>query len=185
MLALYLSLLDTQEQQDKFEFIYNQYKGLMFHVAFSVANDYFLAEDIVHETFLHLIRILDDVRIDDKRETGKFLKVITHNQAVDQLRKLHKTQAFSNEALEFKMTDSIPDPETVAIDRDAFERLIALVGKMEEIYRVPLSLRVQGYSVAEIAEMLQINPQTIKVRLHRARKILTAELEAESNGNKK
>lgn len=144
MLAIYLSLLDTEEQRDKFEYIYNQYKGLMFHVAFSVTNDHFLAEDIVHETFLNLIRIIDEVRIDDEKETGKFLKVITHNQAVDQLRKLHKTQAFSNDALEFKMTDSIPDPETVVIDKDGFDRLTTFVGKMEELYRVPLSLRVQA-----------------------------------------
>lgn len=111
--------------------------------------------------------------------------MITHNQAIDQLRKLHKTQAFSNDALEFKMADSIPDPETVVIDKEGFDRLIAFVGKMEELYRVPLSLRVQGYKVSEIAEILDINPQTIKVRLHRARKILIAELGAESNGNKK
>ncbi len=182
MLAMYLSLLDTQAQRDKFERLYAQYKGLMFHVAFSVTNDHFSAEDIVHETFLNLIRIIDDIRIDDERETGKFLKVITHNLAVDHLRRRSKTQAWSNDALEFKATDSFPDPETVTIDKDDLERLISRIDQMEDIYRAPLFLRAQGYKVTEIAKILQINPQTVKVRLHRARKILLTELEAQANG---
>ncbi len=183
MLAIYLSLLDTQEQQDKFEYLYNRYKGLMFYVAFSVANDHFLAEDIVHEAFLRLGRIIDDVRLDDERETKRFLKVTTHNLAIDQLRKLHNTQSWSNDALEFKMDeDTVPDPETVVIDQDAFERLISRVGSMDEIYRTPLSLRIQGYKILEIADLLEINPQTVKVRLYRARKILIAEMEGESDG---
>lgn len=32
MLALYISLLDTEEQISKFEHIYTKYRGLMFYI---------------------------------------------------------------------------------------------------------------------------------------------------------
>ena len=185
MLVMYLSLLDTEEQRDKFEYIYNLYKGMMYNIAFSVAKDHFIAEDIVHETFLNLIRIIDDVRIDSERETGKFLKIITHNQAVDHIRKLDRSQTWNNEALEFKMKGTTSDPESIVIERSSLDRLVSLVSEMDALYRTPLVLRVQGYKISEIANILDAKPQTIKVRLHRARKMLLAELEEKPHGNEK
>lgn len=185
MLVMYLSLLDTEEQRDKFEYIYNLYKGMMYNVAFSVAKDHFLAEDIVHETFLSLIRIIDDVRIDSQKETGKFLKIVTHNQAVDHIRKLDRSQTWNNEALEFKMNETASNPESVVIERSRLNRLVTLVSEMDTLYRTPLALRVRGYKISEIADILNAKPQTIKVRLHRARKMLLAELEEKPHGNEK
>lgn len=62
MLALYISLLDTEEQISKFEHIYTKYRGLMFYTAKGVLQDSYLAEDAVHETFLDIIRIIDSIR---------------------------------------------------------------------------------------------------------------------------
>lgn len=45
MLALYISLLDTEEQISKFEHIYTKYRGLMFYTAKGVLQDSYLAED--------------------------------------------------------------------------------------------------------------------------------------------
>ena len=59
MLALYISLLDTEDQISKFEHIYTKYRGLIFYTAKGVLQDSYLAEDAVHETFLDIIRIID------------------------------------------------------------------------------------------------------------------------------
>lgn len=184
MLAMYLSLLDTEAQRDKFERLYHRYAGLMYQTAFSVVKDHFLAEDIVHETFLILIRIIDEVRTDDPRETARFLKVMTHNQAIDHLRKLNKTQPWSNEALEYKADETQVDPASVVINAETFDQLVARVERMDEMYRVPLELRMQGYKITQIADFLKMNPQTVKVRLYRARKMLLQQLEDKTHGNK-
>lgn len=184
MLAMYLSLLETEAQRDKFERLYHQYAGLMYQAAFSVVKDHFLAEDIVHETFLILIRIIDEVRTDDPRETARFLKVMTHNQAIDHLRKLNKTQPWSNDALDYKADEMQADPATVVINAETFDRLVACVEGMDEMYRMPLELRMQGYKITQIAEFLEMNPQTVKVRLYRARKMLLGQLEDGTHGNK-
>ena len=87
MLALYISLLDTEEQISKFEHIYTKYRGLMFYTAKGVLQDSYLAEDAVHETFLDIIRIIDSIRANNEKELSQFLRVLTHHKAVDMVRK--------------------------------------------------------------------------------------------------
>ena len=82
MLALYISLLDTEEQISKFEHIYTKYRGLMFYTAKGVLQDSYLAEDAVHETFLDIIRIIDSIRANNEKELSQFLRVLTHHKAV-------------------------------------------------------------------------------------------------------
>lgn len=117
MLAIYLSLLETEAQRDKFEWLYQRYAGLLYQVAFSVVKEHFLAED-------------------------------------------------------------------VAISEESFERLVNCVKSMDELYRAPLELRMQGYKITQIAKFLEMNPQTVKVRLYRARKMLLQQLEDEPHGSK-
>ena len=87
MLALYISLLDTEEQISKFEHIYTKYRGLMFYTAKGVLQDSYLAEDAVHETFLDIILIIDSIRANNEKELSQFLRVLTHHKAVDMVRK--------------------------------------------------------------------------------------------------
>lgn len=109
---------------------------------------------------------------------------MTHNQAIDHLRKLNKTQPWSNEALEYKADETQVDPASVVINAETFDQLVARVERMDEMYRVPLELRMQGYKITQIADFLKMNPQTVKVRLYRARKMLLQQLEDKTHGNK-
>ena len=48
--------------------------------------------------------------------------------------------------------------------------------QMDDKYRDPLDLRMMGYSIQEIAEILEITPQNAKVR---ARQMILKEMEAQ------
>ena len=56
--------------------------------------------------------------------------------------------------------------------------LLRVLFSLEEKYRLPLQLRyIEGYSVAEIAEMLKISESNVKARLKRGRDKLKSILE--------
>jgi len=56
-------------------------------------------------------------------------------------------------------------------------RLVAALGELPAIYRVPVILRdVRGLSTEEASAVLRIKPQTLKSRLHRGRLILRDQL---------
>lgn len=49
---MYMAMLETAEQKDKIAYIYENYAGMMYHVAIGVVGEHYLAEDAVHETFM-------------------------------------------------------------------------------------------------------------------------------------
>lgn len=181
MLALYISLLDTEEQISKFEHIYTKYKGLMFYTANGVLHDPYLAEDAVHETFLDIIRIIDSIRANNEKELTQFLKTLTHHKAVDIIRKYSSQKKSDTEIETLETIKSDVNAETIVIDKIDYENMLLLVQSMDEKYKTPLLLKVQGYKISEIAEILNISPGNVKVRLRRARKVILSGLEEKGN----
>ncbi len=60
-MLVYLSMIDTPEDRDKFERIYIQYRNLMYHVAYGILGNHFDAEDAVHQAFVAIIRNLQKI----------------------------------------------------------------------------------------------------------------------------
>ena len=165
MLALYISLLDTEEQISKFEHIYTKYRGLMFYTAKGVLQDPYLAEDAVHETFLDIIRIIDSIRANNEKELSQFLRVMTHHKSVDMVRRCNRQRKSDAEIENLVLSKSDVNAETIVLDKIDFEKMLLLVQSMNENYKTPLLLKVQGYKVSEIADFLNISPENVKVRL--------------------
>ena len=124
MLALYISLLDTEEQISKFEHIYTKYKGLMFYTANGVLHDSYLAEDAVHETFLDIIRIIDSIRANNEKELSQFLKTLTHHKAVDIIRKCSSQKKSDTEIETLETIKSDVNAETIVIDKIDYENIL-------------------------------------------------------------
>lgn len=143
MLWMYMAMLETAEQKDKIAYIYENYAGMMYHVAIGVVGEHYLAEDVVHETFLRLIRIIDEVETDGTKKLKRFLVLLTHSKAVDAVRKLNKMKPTSDDELaNHPTTENVP--EDVALNAIAFEELVAFVKQMDDKYRAPLDLRMMG-----------------------------------------
>lgn len=124
MLALYISLLDTEEQISKFEHIYTKYRGLMFYTAKGVLQDSYLAEDAVHETFLDIIRIIDSIRANNEKELSQFLRVMTHHKSVDMVRRCNRQRKSDAEIENFVLSKSDVNAETIVLDKIDFENMV-------------------------------------------------------------
>lgn len=177
MLAFYLALLETADQKEKIEKIYTHYRGVMFHVALKTLNDQYLAEDAVHETFIDLIRIVDDVRVNNKQELIHFLKILTYHESVNMVRKYGKHKKAEDE-LDAAFS-ALPEcnVETVVFGKIAYENMVRVVRDMDEKYKTPLILKIEGYKISEISNILQLTEGVVKVRLYRARRMILSGLE--------
>ena len=153
----------------------------MFYTANGVLHDHYLAEDAVHETFLDIIRIIDSIRANNEKELSQFLKTLTHHKAVDIIRKCSSQKKSDTEIETLEAIKSDVNAETIVIDKIDYENMLLLVQSMDEKYKTPLLLKVQGYKISEIAEILNISPGNVKVRLHRARKVILSGLEEKGN----
>ena len=50
MLSLYLAVLDDQSKEEQFIDVYNTYKRLVYHTAYKIMGDSYLAEDVADFT---------------------------------------------------------------------------------------------------------------------------------------
>ncbi len=134
------------------------------------------AEDVIQEAFLRLWKFPGRI------ESGKipaWLRRVVHNLCIDQTRR-RKTQAKhlgrpDPYALECLAAGPERRPDELSAEQD--ELLAAMEALAPETRSILVMHYFQGMKLVEIAEVLDLNPSTVKVRIHRARRSLRRELE--------
>ena len=173
MIIIYLSAIEDEKEKSKFMKLYDKYSGLMYYTARQLTNDESKVADIVHETFMHIINRLDIIRTENDNETAALIYKMTCYCGVDYLRK-EKNILLLDDIQEFQ-EDIVR--ETTVVETVYIKEIMRIIKEMDEMYSVPLKLKVDGYKIEEIANLLGISKENVKVRIHRARKIVKDRLE--------
>ena len=105
-MLIFLTLVDTQEEKDKFTALYEKYRYFMWYLANQILNDYQLAEDAVQDSFLVLTKHLNKVDSVDSPQTKRYLATIAKSRAIDILRKKGRLEDPSSEVPETDSADS-------------------------------------------------------------------------------
>lgn len=168
MLAIYLTMVDNQEDKDKFQKIYNQYDALLHTIALEILHDQQLSEDAVQECYLKVINNLQKINESICPQTKNFLVIIIKNVSIDILRAQNKNQTISVEEI-----DDIPESSNKINSTVDFEQLVELIRGLPDIYKDVIFLKYNhNYSNTEIAKILGISHDTVKKRLQRARNLI-------------
>ena len=172
MLAMYLAVLDDQSSEEQFIDVYNTYKRLVYHTAYKIMGDSYLAEDVLQEVFLYVAKNFSKIHQENCHELAAYLVSCSRSRAYDMLRKCRE------ELLEEipDALDAAPLPDDAAVSTDNIEQLTKLIGQMKPMYRDPLRLLAMGYTNREIAESLGLTDEIVRIRIFRGRKLLWKEL---------
>jgi RNA polymerase sigma-70 factor (ECF subfamily) len=82
------------------------------------------------------------------------------------------------EIIQFPLTSKADDPEQTMAQRQILQLVEQATDKLPEVYRIVFITRViEGMSVEETAEILGLRPETVKTRLHRARRLVREQLD--------
>ena len=174
MLGAYLAMLDTPEEESKFEELYNQFKPTLITVAYNILNDMNLAEDAVHEAFLSLARNMDKISNRKCIQIRNYLIIIVRNFSYRIYNKRKK------EICEDEIDENIPDLQNVEIDieeKAEQQKLMELIKTLDEKYADVLILKYfYDLPDKEIARSLGISLENAKIRLHRGKAMLKSKL---------
>lgn len=166
----------TEEDRDKFEYIYSKYKNLLLLKAYGVLNDYMLAEDAVSEALLRIYKNLGKIDDPASKQSISFVVTIVKNVALTMLQKKIKNTA---EELVVEPGDGFELEEHVVSALSEAE-IYNVVGELGEEYKSVFLLKyAYDMSNKEIASMLDIAPNHVGVLLFRAKKKLAAMLKAQ------
>ena len=173
-MLIYLSLLNTEEEKNKFEQIYSQYRLTMFYVAKSILKDDFLSEDAVHDAFINIAKSLDNISDAVSIRTKGYVVIIVRNICFNILKKQKQIVEIDdfdeNISYDLCLEDEV-------LSKLSFDSIIEQIMELPEIYKDVLYLSyVEDLSVQEISELFNIPDETVKKRLQRGRKKLSEKI---------
>lgn len=148
------------------------------------------AEDLVQDLLIRLYPRLDDLRGLDRIRPWA-LRVM-YRIFVDQLRRERSSpvqlagdagEPDDDEADDPFADAGSADPADLLEQQLTQERVVAAWGRLVEEHRTVLSMHdIEGYSLVDLAEMMDVPVGTLKSRLHRARARLRELLQTERSG---
>ncbi|ABE54807.1 RNA polymerase, sigma-24 subunit, ECF subfamily [Shewanella denitrificans OS217] len=171
---------DMLTKQRRYDSLVRALHTDLFRYAYWLCGNRHIAEDITQETFLRAWRSLDSLK-DDKAAKAWLITILRRENARRFERKQFDYSDVEQDTLEDHLSSSTEDKtEQYWLRRQ--------IGKLEMEYREPLLLQlIGGFSGDEIANLLELNRNTVMTRLFRARNQLKDALDApdvrgQSNG---
>ncbi|MEK1886440.1 MAG: RNA polymerase sigma factor [Phyllobacterium sp.] len=168
---------------DAFRAIMRAHNRQLYRIARGIVRNDAEAEDIVQEAYVRAFAHLDSFRGDSSLAT--WLSRIVINEALGRLRKQRRTTAVAARCVEDTKVIQFPlratdDPERTMAQRQLLQLVEKATDKLPNTYRIVFVARViEGLSIDETARLLDIRPQTVKTRLHRARRLVRKQLDEE------
>lgn len=176
-----LIALALEGNQAAIRAIVRRHNSRLHGVARSVVRDQAEAEDVVQEAYLRAFSHLASFRGASSLST--WLTRITLNEAMGRVRRRSPAMVAVREDLDVvRDEDAVallpfgrppPTPEAMLEERQLRDLLDKAVHDLPEPFRCVFVLRnVEDLSIDDIARRLSLKPQTVKTRLHRARRLL-------------
>jgi len=142
------------------------------------------AEDVVQETYVRAFTHLAEFRGESSLST--WLSRIAMNEALGRLRRERPSVELSSlpqgaleaQIIQFPLMSAADDPEKTMAQREIQHVVEGAIDELPEPFRIVFITRViEGMNVEETAEILDLKPETVKTRLHRARAMLRDNVE--------
>ena len=170
MLAFFLTMLESDEERQRFVLIYEQYHERMEHVALRILEKQHDAEDAVQNAFLQVIHHFEKISTIPCEELPFWLISIVKNEALMILRK-------NRNIVPLEDWDGF---EKSISDTSEYIALVELFRQLPETYRAVLEMKILiGYTDKEIASRLGISETAVSSRASRGRSLLRKLVEGE------
>ena len=170
--------------REAFRHIMQRCNQRLFRVARAVIGEDSEAEDVLQESYMRAYHKLSSFRGDSTLLT--WLTSIVLNEARGRLRKRHTMVGLeqvdaavddTHQIIQFPSKFGSEDPAVSAARAQIRHLLEHAIDELPDSFRTVYMMReVEECSVEETASLLAIKPETVKTRLHRARRLLRTSL---------
>ncbi|HLK03644.1 MAG TPA: sigma-70 family RNA polymerase sigma factor [Candidatus Acidoferrum sp.] len=174
--------LAQRGSKEAFEELVRRHQNRVFAVARGILKRQEDVEDISQQVFVKAYFALK--KFDQRSAFTTWLYKITVNECWDLLRKrkvrplVYESDFSEEQTRQYQATkEQGEDAPDLALRIDAKNRVERLLGFLDERDRGMLVLKeVEGFAIEEIAEIFDLNTNTVKVRLFRARQRILSHL---------
>lgn len=183
---IFLQAIKNENDRNKAKDIYLAYKNTMFYVARGILHDFCLAEDAVSQALIKIINNLHLISDIDCNKTRGLVVIIVRNVSIDMLKHIKNKEFIPFDDLENSLENIDVSPLDHIISVESYAMLLLCISRLNQNYIDVLRLSlIYQYPDNDIANMLGISKENVRVRLHRARQALIKELQKEGICNGK
>ena len=171
MISVFLSLIDSESDKEKFTELYNTYKDLLYWIALRKTNSVEDSEECVQETFFYVAKHFEKISDVKSKRTKGYLSAIVTGFAIDIYNNSKKVN-----------TVSLDDEDSADIQYyENFEKtelLTAFDNILDEESKIYFYLKyIYKYKSSEIAEIYKVKDSYVRKKLQYAKEKLRKHLE--------
>ncbi len=185
------NILDDKELKNRYADFEKEaipHMDAVYNFALRMTGDEDDADDLVQETYLKAFRFFD--KFEKGTNCKAWLFRILKNSFINDYRKTKKApyKVDYEDVQSFYETIKSDEIDTQHYELDAFSNLLddeiskALTNLEEDFRTVIILSDIEGFTYEEIADFVDIPVGTVRSRLHRARKMLYAQLHSYAKG---
>ncbi len=156
------------------------YEQTVYNFSFKICRNKDRAENTMQETFLSMVKNLNQFSGQSKLSTWLYRVVSNHCLMMARTQNKHEFASFEDEDAsieEKEIADRKVSPDKVTENNELKIMLDAAIQKLPAEYRIVFLLRdVEELSTEETAKIVELSVPAVKSRLHRARAFLRNEL---------
>lgn len=179
-MILFISIPD-EDKRLKLEELYLAHKYVMLNTSYIILKDWQLSEDAVHTSFLRLLNKVDTIANINCNKTRSFMVIVVRNVSIDMYNKRKKHNECGYDDLMQTVESQDVSVEDLVISKNNINELINSISLLDRKYSDVLNLKYSyGYSDDDIAILLGITKENVRIRLYRGRNILKSKLKGKS-----
>ena len=185
MLSHIITTIDSTEEKNKLEELYKKYRGLMLHIAMQMLKDKELAEDVLSDSVIKIIRHRQKIFGLNDYQQRLYIANIIKTTTLDLIKKMKNNPVEdTNEIME-----TIQDSDSTVLDKviinEGYETIKQVIKTLpDSLKNVAYLNLICEHSHEEIAGILGISNSASKMRLARAKKAMREALSGDSRGDK-
>jgi RNA polymerase sigma-70 factor (ECF subfamily) len=165
-----------------FEVLIRRYNPVLYKIARSYGFNHQDAEDLMQDA--HVVAYTELAKFEHRASYKTWISRIMINKCLYKLKygyfknEIPREQIPESNSLLMHVKGNENQTEEVLLNRELTRVLEQSLQNIPVIYRTVFVLReIEGFSVAETAELMNITPINVKVRLNRAKSLLQNEIE--------
>ncbi|KZL91733.1 RNA polymerase sigma factor [Clostridium magnum] len=153
--------------KEAFQELISKYHPFVYKFLIKITANEDVAEDITQETFLKLIRNIEKFDVHGKAKFSTYIITISKNCYIDYLRKEKK---FSQDLAideNINAEDINTNTESIVLEKIYSKEVKKELENLSEEQKLAIKMKyIEGLTLKEIGEKLELEPKTVKSRIH-------------------
>lgn len=150
-----------------FKELISKYHPLVFKFLIKITGNEQLSEDLTQEAFIKIIRNIDKFDVNGKAKFSTYIITVSKNSYIDYLRREKRFLQFSPIEESLFVEGVSPCFEESVVDRIYAKDIMGQIENLTDEHKTVIKLKyIEDLTLKEIGDLLDLEPKTVKSRIH-------------------